>query len=476
MTKTFKTILILVAVAVVTSAPLQAARVNNVHLSYQDGHTVARIDVEGTIRFTHQTEIAKDGKPYRVILDILSATHNLGAKNFLELQTNSVQHLRTSQYQVKPEKVVRLVFDMKRETPYRVESDNASVTLYFSDKSGQSFAAWSSAQAVAATNSEKAVPQKTAPMAQRPEVKVVPEKPAVTVAEKNASIEKDRQTSLAPSKPTAQTQPKQKPAASESKTKVVQGDEHYGPAFVTPAPATSKPVIAEKPTESTPANQEVASKERMPAPQSTKPMAQSTAPQTKAASQPAVTAEPKAEKPVVAAAPEKPAPATTAPAAKKEQPKAAPNKDASKAKAMAKAKAEEDQDAAKKSTARFRRNADRKIKGTVVAEFPKRLVIKYKSGGKRDPFETLINETKTVNNPIEARVPNVEGLRLVGVIEAGDGSNSALCEDKDDYGYILKAGDKVQKGYVLRVAADRVYFQIFEYGWSRTVALNLQDY
>jgi len=129
----------------------------------------------------------------------------------------------------------------------------------------------------------------------------------------------------------------------------------------------------------------------------------------------------------------------------------------------------------KKSTARFRRSPTRptKIKGTLVAEFPKRLVIKYRARGYRDPFETLINDAKTYNNPIERRIPNVEGLKLVGVLESKTGGNRALLEDADGYGYILKEGDKVQKGYVLRIEPDRVYFQIFEYGWSRTVALNM---
>ena len=110
-----------------------------------------------------------------------------------------------------------------------------------------------------------------------------------------------------------------------------------------------------------------------------------------------------------------------------------------------------------------------------MAEFPKRLVIKYKGGRHRDPFETLINEAKTYNNPVERRIPNVEGLRLVGILETGHGASSALLEDKDGYGYILAEGDKVRKGYVLRVDSDRVYFQIFEYGWSRTVALNIDN-
>ena len=55
------------------------------------------------------------------------------------------------------------------------------------------------------------------------------------------------------------------------------------------------------------------------------------------------------------------------------------------------------------------------------------------------------------NSMIEQKVPNVEGLKLVGVLEAGGDDNRALFEDSQGYGYILKAGDRVQKGYVLRV-------------------------
>jgi hypothetical protein len=126
------------------------------------------------------------------------------------------------------------------------------------------------------------------------------------------------------------------------------------------------------------------------------------------------------------------------------------------------------------ATSRFRRSAaSNKIKGTLVAEFPKRLVVKYQSSQYRDPFKTLIDAARVQNVPVEQRIANVEGLKLVGIIESDGGSNRALFEDKEGYGYMLKSGDKVRNGYVLRVEIDRVYFQIFEYGWSRTVALKM---
>jgi hypothetical protein len=85
-------------------------------------------------------------------------------------------------------------------------------------------------------------------------------------------------------------------------------------------------------------------------------------------------------------------------------------------------------DAKAKGTARFRRDpiTSKKMRGTLVAEFPQRLVIQYKGSSGRDPFETLIDEEKQYNVPIEKRVPNVEGLSLVGVIESGWGDDPVM--------------------------------------------------
>ncbi len=126
-------------------------------------------------------------------------------------------------------------------------------------------------------------------------------------------------------------------------------------------------------------------------------------------------------------------------------------------------------------TSRFRRepNFPNKLKGTLVAEFPQRMVIEYAPGVFRDPFETLIDETKQSDGPRVERIPDVETSRLVGVIETETGDNRALLEDLDGYGYILKSGDKVKKGYVERIDIDKAFFQLFEYGWSRTIALYL---
>ncbi|MBI5266119.1 MAG: hypothetical protein HY851_02690 [candidate division Zixibacteria bacterium] len=137
----------------------------------------------------------------------------------------------------------------------------------------------------------------------------------------------------------------------------------------------------------------------------------------------------------------------------------------------------EDSAADSANTARFRRHplTAAQIKGTMIAQFPQRLVIKYQSSGARDPFQTLIDETRTFNSPTKQGVPNIDGLHLVGVIISRKGGNRALLQDKSGYSYMLGSGDKVRNGYVVRIQSDRVYFQIFEYGWSRTVSLKIDE-
>jgi len=502
-----KSLLILFVVSLLVSGQLFASSVANVELSHIPGFTVARIDVEGPVRFTHQTEEAKDGKPFRVIVDVLSATHDLGANNFFSLPTCPIKAVRSSQYTVKPEKIARVVFDTDRERIYRIESDEHSIQILFPDKATQQFSAWSSSAVVAAIKAEK---KKSAPVVAE---KSAPAKspPAKTAAQLNKSIDNDRMLSLsdkskpAPAKTTVakaeppktvkrETKPQKtswrtgqmsdsKPkstAATASKESVKRAslvDVPYGPdvdwavlkedreaAAQQKAKAASKSVVAVK--DRAPAEKPVVEK---PASAKTQPVKKKSAPAVK----PPATV--KSAPPKAPAQSGKGMLASTSPAEKSSSVKKKSSPAPAKSSQMA--SADKKNTGKKKSTSRFRRSpADlRKIKGTLVAQFPKRLVIKYKASKYRDPFETLINETRTYNNPIEKRVANVEGLRLVGIIESGTSKNSALFEDKEGYGYILKTGDKVQKGYVLRVEEDRVYFQIFEYGWSRTVALNLEN-
>ncbi len=475
-----KILYIVIALAVVLAASVNASQVKNVELQYKDGFTSAIISIDGPVRFTHQTEDAKDGKPFRVIVDILSATHELGSKNFHELPNCPVQSIRTSQFSVIPEKVVRFVFDMDSERVYRVDSDKNSVSLFFSDKSTQKFTSWSSSNNV--LKKKKPVYAKTAVD------KTKKRTTSKTVASLNKSINSDRLSSFESNSSAA------KKDVSKPQPKVTKKVEFYGPEI--DADLLAQDLEVEKIAEAAKlAKVEKAKLAKAQADKKAKADATKLAKaqaDKKAKADATKLAKAKADKKAKAdatklakAQADKKAKADAAKLAKAKADKKAKANATKLAKAKADKKAKADAallakakaDKKKKSTSRFRRNpASNKIKGTMVAQFPKRLVIKYKSKSYRDPFATLIDESKTYNNPVEKKIPNVEGLQLVGIIQAEQKSdNRALFEDNDGYGYILKTGDKVRKGYVLRVNSDKVYFQIFEYGWSRTVALTLES-
>ncbi len=498
-----------------------AAQVTNIDLSHQDGTTFVRVDVSGQVRFTHDTEIPKNGKPDRIILDILSARHDLGAKSFLELPTCGVKGIRTSQFAVTPEEIVRVVVDLGQSPIYQVDSDSKSVTIQISDKNARAFKSWSTAAYLAASNAKPV--KKTNPVMAKKDTpkKAAPALASKTAKQQNKSIESDRQLSLAgkeqPKAKAAQKKQAAKPAAKKSvappkKTVAAKPGSSmiFGKAKLsTPDDAPSKPASkkAVAPKKAAPAKAPTVKKADKPVLAKAEAPKKAAKKQTPKAAPKKAPAVKKADKPVLAKAvvPKK--------AVKKAAPKAAPKKAPAKvappkvkptegqvalakkvagdkpssqkpinakatkkeAKSEQKTVAEAPKKDKRRSASRFRRRAgvSAKIKGTMVAEFPKRLVIKYNSKGHRDPFATLIDDTRTYNVPIEKRVPNVEGLKFVGVIESEGTTNRALFEDKEGYSFMLKSGDKVKNGYVLRVESDRVYFQVFEYGWSRTIALKM---
>ena len=540
-----------------------ASKVTNVELSYQDGQAVARVDVSGAIRFTHQTEIPKDGKPDRVIVDILSATHELPGKVFENIPPCPVTAVRTSQYAVKPEAVVRIVFDMKTTPVYQVDTKGQSIFIRFTDKSVVPFPTWSTTSASTEPVKAPATSVKIASTESAPK--------SATPAQKNMSAEKDRVESLsgtastttkpgpsvasrpspvaAPqtptSAPTVAAVPKSEiksPVTAPATTPVPTGlkSTMAAPSKQTVVSSATTPTVASPKPESTPITAPaIKTVSPLPTPAAQKPETSSptttSKPETSATS-PAAAAQAKPNAPVTptvsapnaaspkpmspevatsvkpavsapASSPTAPRPAdvkspdkaaTENPAASPAQPTATKEKTYSTKEELmpepedlelaqenpyvdhdspAGANWSDDAPVDSTSTARFRRHplSAAKIKGTMIAQFPQRLVIKYQANGMRDPFQTLIDETRTFNSPTNQGIPNVDGLHLVGVIIARKGGNRALLQDKNGYSYMLGSGDKVRNGYVVRIESDRVYFQIFEYGWSRTIALKIDE-
>jgi hypothetical protein len=112
----------------------------------------------------------------------------------------------------------------------------------------------------------------------------------------------------------------------------------------------------------------------------------------------------------------------------------------------------------------------KKSSDTKMASSPKREVVSYGTSKFRDPFVSLVGG---VSKTFADGLPNLENLTLVGILEDIDGYR-ALLEDADGSGYILSQNDKIKNGYLVSVTEDKAVFQITEYGWTRTVALELE--
>jgi len=107
--------------------------------------------------------------------------------------------------------------------------------------------------------------------------------------------------------------------------------------------------------------------------------------------------------------------------------------------------------------------------GVKIESYPKRKEVGYTTSGVRDPFMPLVG---SVSGQFTMELPALENMTLVGILENVDG-NRALLEDSEGNGYILMPNDKVKNGYLVTVTDTRAIFQITEYGWTRTVDLEL---
>jgi hypothetical protein len=109
--------------------------------------------------------------------------------------------------------------------------------------------------------------------------------------------------------------------------------------------------------------------------------------------------------------------------------------------------------------------------GTEMEAMPQREAVEYVAATDRDPFKSLIGQNGA---QISAnKLPAIENLTLVGILE-DNGGNQALFEDAEGNGYILHPNDIVRNGILMSVQKEKAVFSITEYGWTRTVTLNLK--
>lgn len=459
------TAIILALTLMAGAATMTAAStaVTQIDLSRDGSFTVLTIHGNGPLRYAHQSVEAKEGKPFRVVVDCLAARHDLPWFKFTNLPPSVVTAIRTSQYSVTPEEVVRVVLDLAKESVYRVESAGDNIKVYVSDPETAPFAAWTSGTTKTHTPTEH---EPTA-------AKTSPEKPKPTVVTAKPTTATETPTK----KPTvvAKTTPKDKKdvkkATPTQVAKLTPPDNKNAKTPTAGKPPVQKSVpaqeLAHDSIERAKAFAQIkTTSKKTPVPttaEKSKNDEAQTEPSHKSAKETSPT--PSDQKPSVK-------PTSTDNSIPVAPSSVAQDKDTELADADDAAKKE------KVDLSRYRRASakEAEIKASKVVEFPKRMVIKYTKTNPRDPFAALIalddNQKKQVVDLSKA--PNAEALTLVGILQSVVGKNAALLQNRDGIGYILRSGDRVQNGYVAQIRENAVYFQINEYGWSRTLVKRME--
>lgn len=474
------TAIILALTLVAGAATMTAAStaITQIDLSRDGSFTVLTIHGNGQFRYAHESVEATASKPFRVVIDCLAARHDLPQFHFTDLPPSVVTAIRTSQYSVTPEEVVRVVLDLARESVYRVEAAGDNVKVYVSDQKTAPFPLWTSGKTSTPRPSDsKQVAAK--PAGEKPVPSVTAAKPAVT-----SETSTKKPTTVAKTEPTAQKKVTKTTPPQVAKLPAPDNKDAKTPTVAKTTPKTTVPSTKQGVAQ-TPAKKPVpATKLANDTIERAKAFAQVKA-ETKVKPTAATGGKPKNDeaKPEASHKNTKSTePSTTEQITPSVKPTVTP--ESTKPSSVAENKdteladAETPADKEKVDLSRYRRATakEAEIKASKVVEFPKRMVIKYTKTNSRDPFEALIalTENQKKRIPDLNKPPNAEALHLVGILESVVGKDAALLQDRDGIGFILRTGDRVQNGYVAQIDENAVYFQINEYGWSRTLVKHME--
>jgi hypothetical protein len=436
------------------SAPsAHATQLSNITVGRFQDFTVVTLFGDAPMSVTHQIVEAKDGKPHRIVVDLTGANHGLPQNNFSALPEGSIQGIRTSQFAVTPEPVVRVVLDLAHPAAYRLETPGNNVRVMVSLPGDPPIGrVWSArdlatyaAQDAEPVPSNTALPVKDAPQSEAPvRVKTAPQAdvPPVVIATPELAAKPVRVKKAPAEEPVAKAEPVSPPLPQAKQPPPEFAAEDAAPAqsdlpqvplpmpksrpanaidynlplppahVFTPAPTTTAPDEAEPPTpvESEP---ELAVTESLPLPEAEQAQPEPVA-ESGPATEPATLEEP--SKPVASL--------TTLPPLAEVTPQLV----------------------------------------------PQRTKVLYHAQGRRDPFLPLLQVGGGYN---AAALPDVSNLRLVGLLH--DVREAwGLFEDANGYGYILRKGDRVKNGRLTKLTGNRAYFQLSEFGWSRSIQLDLE--
>jgi hypothetical protein len=508
------------------SSTMGSCRINDLSLEKEGNFTKLTIYADQPFEFVHSIEETNEGKPYRVIIDCKDAIHNLPQHNFGSvLPPGAIKAIRTSQFQTEPEKIVRIVLDLDQPTIYKIvergEEKKGVIALSTPQESGFPF--WS------ALKNEKSSPEgRSASSAPREKIskEISKDKDTLLTSSgnktqldlepaENTRIQEgerkstsDRRLSFADTSEITINQDVSKDkgigekVSGRTSEKMILATSLTSPDILLATDQKDKKLPAEQAEQkkagtneekeaskntlvktSSPASLPVQKKESSPEDQKLSLIE---------GSEPSKTKETSAQHPGKKEDIQKESPLSQKEAtSSKEMHHAVPA--AGEAEKTTSAPVEEGKTESMNPKSQEERVAllsphEKSMTGGVVSPeslvvapktegselelVPQREIIYYHDEGRRDPFAPLTERITTDFGKIP--LPSFESLKLVGILMDEEG-NRALLEDEKGYGYILKNGDKIKNGYVISVEDNKIIFQIQEYGWSKTMALELSN-
>lgn len=439
-----------------------ATPVRNLTLAKIGDFTEVTVPVPSSQLCDHFTEPATAARPFRIVLNICNAEHALAQQHFANLPACVVKKIRTSQFAPNPEPVVRVVLDLRTSATYTVRTEADRLVIAIADAS-PSFAAWNaSAPVMAQATTESKTPA------------VAVEQPRV------------HPPTAAPSEP-VETKPAQTLTTEPvlAQTERANSNELVTPTPTEPAPSFTLPA---QPLVLAPEQWDAAAQVDV-----AKNTPATTAPVNPDNNEPpmlAVTNDPLAN---LGLPPENSATdtATTQDALI----------DRLKAKFFSNTRAPKPYLTEEGILIQQLQSMDSAVYGPPtpgtemdreallerirlasqhpgvpanmlpsVPGGPVRVEVFYDDLGRRDPFEPLLKGLRS--GFLSEQLPSVETLRMVGVLKDDDHA-MALMEDTEGHSYIMRPGDPVENGRVLSVGEMRTVIQVDEYGWTRTVVLQL---
>ncbi|KPK99505.1 MAG: hypothetical protein AMJ90_09460 [candidate division Zixibacteria bacterium SM23_73_2] len=427
------TTVLLVTLTICPGLVWAESMVKNLSLEKKGDYVLFSIYTTGDLKLSHFIEPPKEDKPHRIVIDFANAVHKLPRNDFYDIPQGIIKDIRTSQFQVNPEKITRVVLDLKNEALYQVEDKTKNkVTFSIFSPDDRDFKFWT----------------------------CEPSQFESTIEKKGASPQPEKKQKLVLDTPEGKTEIGQKIQKTSSKDlkseKTSLNKKEYAQKETE---VSTSSVPKEKITEKTKKKNIASEKQTQSLAQEDKISKQKSMPEEKKTTRKADPNE------------------TVLPPLKKE-------KDLTETKLIREGPMETEKVVFSES-----KTPDKEVlelfefdtllaldtlpeekEGTKLDTVPGRKVLTYSSYNARDPFTPLTEKISFEFG--EAPLPDVESLELVGILENKSGLK-ALLEDERGYGYIMEQGDRVQNGYVLKVFEDRIVFEITEYGWSRTVALEL---